>query len=133
MNGIRNTTGPTPNTREPWGSIGGFTNTAPANATAYKPEGGDYRAPKQSTEPKPVPKADSYKESGARAGYMELVGAVKDADCSKVEVPGGVASNRGCCNLFEPESKDTMIFSCGTCHHLRHHPATLIHIRKAVA
>lgn len=72
----------------------------------------------------------SVKESGAQAGYMELKDAKKDADCSKVEVPGGVASDRGCCNLFQPESGSTSVFSCGTCHHLRHHPANLIHIRS---
>jgi hypothetical protein len=27
----------------------------------------------------------------AKAGYMELAGAVKDADCVKVEVAGGVS------------------------------------------
>jgi hypothetical protein len=55
--------------------------------------------------------------SGAQAGYMELVGAIKDADCYKVEVPGGVASNRGCCNEFEPKAKTTDKFSCGNCEH----------------
>lgn len=73
------------------------------------------------------------KVSGAQAGYMELKGNVKTADCSKVEVPGGVGEPRSCCNLFEPENKETTVFSCGTCHHVRHHPASLIHMRKATA
>ncbi len=49
------------------------------------------------------------------AGYMELTGAEKDADCEIVKVSGGVSSSRGCCDLFWPENEQTKIFSCGTC------------------
>ena len=49
------------------------------------------------------------------AGYMELVGPDKDADCRKVEVKGGVASNRGCCNHFEPKTPQVESFHCGEC------------------
>lgn len=46
------------------------------------------------------------------AGYMELDGAQKDADCSLVS--GGVSSARGCCNLFDPvQAADG--FRCGAC------------------
>ena len=46
---------------------------------------------------------------------MELQGATKDADCSKVDVNGGVSSALGCCNEFQPEDASTSQFSCGTC------------------
>jgi hypothetical protein len=49
------------------------------------------------------------------AGYMELVDAQKNGDCQLVEVDGGVSSDRGCCNLFEPENEATTEFRCGTC------------------
>ena len=55
----------------------------------------------------------------AQAGYMELAGAAKDADCEKVEVAGGVSRVRACCNHFSPEAKDTDKFSCGTCEYVR--------------
>lgn len=51
----------------------------------------------------------------AQAGYMELAGAQKDGDCSKVEVEGGVSLDRGCCNEFQPEDESTDTFSCGNC------------------
>lgn len=47
------------------------------------------------------------------AGYMELEGATKDADCSVVEVPDGVSSEKGCCNNFWPPTAKK--FSCGEC------------------
>jgi hypothetical protein len=50
-----------------------------------------------------------------QAGYMELRGARKDGDCSKVAVPGGVSLVLGCCNRFEPLDEGTSKFSCGTC------------------
>lgn len=50
----------------------------------------------------------------SKAGYMELVGAKKDGDCSKVNVQGGISFERGCCNEFERESRYTTKFSCGT-------------------
>lgn len=54
-----------------------------------------------------------------QAGYMELVGAVKDADCHKVRVPGGVSQERGCCNKFEPFRKTVKEFECGQCEYLK--------------
>lgn len=48
------------------------------------------------------------------AGYMELAGAKKDADCEIVQVSGGVSKERGCCNLFKPESGADE-FRCGEC------------------
>lgn len=54
----------------------------------------------------------------SRAGYMELTGAVKDADCEKVAVQGGVSKDRGCCNLYEPEHKSVTQFKCGACEYL---------------
>ena len=53
------------------------------------------------------------------AGYMELEGARKDADCRKVEVKGGVSSERGCCNFFEPDSRKVRAFRCGLCEYVR--------------
>jgi hypothetical protein len=55
------------------------------------------------------------RKSAKAAGYMELTGAVKDADCRKVKVSGGVSESLGCCNYYEPESKDTKEFRCGVC------------------
>lgn len=49
------------------------------------------------------------------AGYMELRGAEKDADCKKVEVDGGVSKRLGCCNYFEPEKRSVQEFRCGMC------------------
>jgi hypothetical protein len=48
------------------------------------------------------------------AGYMELAGATKDADCEIVQVNGGVSKELGCCNLYKPES-GSKAFRCGTC------------------
>lgn len=59
------------------------------------------------------------KVPSAQAGYMELANAVKDADCKKVEVAGGVSHGLGCCNEFHPEAKGTNKFSCGTCEYVR--------------
>ena len=53
--------------------------------------------------------------SAAQAGYMELRGAAKDADCRKVEVQGGISSELGRCNEFSPEATDTKQFRCGDC------------------
>ncbi len=52
--------------------------------------------------------------SGKAAGYLELEGAGKDADCEVVEVSGGVSSDLGCCNNFS-EKPSAKKFSCGTC------------------
>ena len=54
----------------------------------------------------------------AKAGYMELKGAKKDAGCKKVEVAGGVSAELGCCNYFEPESADTQRFHCAECEYV---------------
>lgn len=54
----------------------------------------------------------------AQAGYMELTGAKKDGDCEKVEVAGGISKDRGCCNKFHPESRQTTTFNCGTCEYV---------------
>lgn len=54
-----------------------------------------------------------------QAGYMELSGAQKDADCRKVEVAGGISTELGCCNEFEPENKQVQQFRCGNCEYLR--------------
>ena len=56
--------------------------------------------------------------SASAAGYMELGGAQKDADCHKVEVKGGVSSKLGCCNKFEPQSQQVQQFRCGNCEYL---------------
>lgn len=50
-----------------------------------------------------------------QAGYLELPGATKDADCSVVEVDGGVSSERGCCNSFGWKTEDVEYFRCGEC------------------
>lgn len=48
------------------------------------------------------------------AGYMELAGARKDADCSLVAVTGGVSAEKGCCNLYDPQAQADD-FKCGEC------------------
>lgn len=61
--------------------------------------------------------------SAAAAEYMELEGAVKDADCEKVEVAGGVSTKLGCCDKYQPESKKTQRFDCGNCEYVdKEHP-----------
>lgn len=55
--------------------------------------------------------------SAESVDYMELNGARKDADCDHVAVKGGVSSQLGCCNDFDPE-RGTQYFRCGTCEHL---------------
>jgi len=67
--------------------------------------------------------ASKQRISAQAAEYMELAGAVKDADCEKVDVKGGVSSQLGCCDKFFPENKKTSQFRCGTCEYvLREHP-----------
>ena len=56
--------------------------------------------------------------SAAESGYMELVGAKKDADCRKVAVPGGVSKRLGCCDLYRPEDREVQEFRCGVCEYL---------------
>ena len=63
--------------------------------------------------------------SAAQAGYMELQGAKKDADCRKVNVKGGVSKTLGCCNEFQPESKSVKQFRCGMCEYLKNGLETL--------
>ena len=53
-----------------------------------------------------------YAKETVQAGYMELSGAAKDADCEIVE--GRISTKLGCCNLFDPES-GAQEFRCGTC------------------
>lgn len=50
--------------------------------------------------------------------YMELSGAVKDAECSKVAVKDGVSRTLGCCDRFEPTDKRVSEFRCGTCEYV---------------
>ena len=57
--------------------------------------------------------------SAQEAGYLELPGAVKDADCEVVEVDGGVSSERGCCNSFGWKSRNVQGFKCGECKYLK--------------
>jgi len=57
--------------------------------------------------------------SSHQAGYMELDGATKDADCERVDVHGGVSKQLGCCNLFEHEDSRPKQFRCGTCEYVR--------------
>lgn len=59
----------------------------------------------------------SGKISEQQAGYLELEGAQKDADCTKVQVDGGVSSNLGCCNIFDAND-GAQSFSCGNCEYL---------------
>lgn len=59
--------------------------------------------------------AADARESADHAGYVELAGAVKDADCQRVFVAGGVSRERGCCNDFKAQGKDVTAFKCGTC------------------
>lgn len=56
----------------------------------------------------------SKKVTAEAAGYMELPGAVKDAGCQIVNVPGGVARRKGCCNLYKP-TPESDEFRCGEC------------------
>lgn len=70
--------------------------------------------------PNPPPEDSDADFSDARvtpeqAGYLELPGAVKDGDCTKVEVDGGVSLALGCCNLFDYDASTEAKFSCGTC------------------
>jgi hypothetical protein len=61
------------------------------------------------------------KRSAKSVDYMELAGARKDADCSRVEVKGGVSTKLGCCNDFEYE-RGPKEFRCGTCEYLIQEP-----------
>ena len=56
--------------------------------------------------------------AGDKVGYMELSGAVKDGDCHKVAVEGGVSSQLGCCNIFDPLKRANQ-FRCGTCEYFK--------------
>jgi hypothetical protein len=62
---------------------------------------------------------EEKRESAEEAEYMELKGALKDADCEKVEVDGGVSSKLGCCDRFEPRNSKVQQFRCGECEYLR--------------
>ena len=54
-----------------------------------------------------------------QAGYLEFPDSEKDADCSVVEVDGGVSSEGGCCNSFGWADPSSRTFSCGTCKYLK--------------
>lgn len=58
------------------------------------------------------------RESAKSAEYMELANAVKDADCHKVEVPGGISQELGCCDYFQPKDQGVQEFECGECKHV---------------
>lgn len=60
------------------------------------------------------PAQDDSRTDAEKAGYVELEGAQKDSDCSVVNVPGGVSSKAGCCNLWDG-APGAQAFSCGTC------------------
>ena len=62
------------------------------------------------------------KVSAQSVDYMELPGAKKDADCSHVEVKGGVSGKLGCCNDFEWDHGTGKLFSCGTCEYVLREP-----------
>lgn len=66
------------------------------------------------------PKKPEHRLSSKAAGYMELHGAQKDADCHKVAVTGGISSLRGCCNKFQVQDGSVIVFSCGTCRFINH-------------
>jgi hypothetical protein len=57
--------------------------------------------------------------SAQAAGYMELAGAKKDAECRLVQVEGGISRALGCCNKFEPENHDVQRFHCGECEYVK--------------
>lgn len=67
--------------------------------------------------PEPDTMPTESRVSEQEAGYMELDGAQKDADCETVVVQGGISSQLGCCNLFDPQG-GAQVFSCGTCTHI---------------
>lgn len=58
--------------------------------------------------------AGDLRASAEEAGYLELEGAQKDADCQIVNVPGGISTEGGCCNLWDTVPKADA-FKCGTC------------------
>lgn len=66
----------------------------------------------------PTIEAGAPKIPAAHAGYMELKGARKDAECAIVDVRGGVSSHLGCCDLFDPKP-DADDFHCGDCIYVR--------------
>lgn len=86
-------------------------------ATPYNPL--KMHAPKGRDVTTVLPQGDDGSAAGAKetsdqAGYMELEGATKDNDCTKVQVDGGVSSELGCCNEFSPQP-GAQEFECGTC------------------
>lgn len=76
--------------------------------------------------PPPIPDDDmdddesadaSGKISEQQAGYLELEGAQKDADCTKVQVQGGISKDKGCCSIIGPVD-GAEYFNCGSCKYL---------------
>ena len=65
-----------------------------------------------------MPLKEDGRISAMDAGYMELYGAIKDSECEKVKVEGGVSSELGCCNNYEPQATQTCSFKCGVCEYL---------------
>jgi hypothetical protein len=58
--------------------------------------------------------AGDGRTDGESAGYVELPGAKKDADCTSVNVQGGISSAGGRCEQFQA-APDAQGFSCGSC------------------
>jgi hypothetical protein len=82
---------------------------------------GNDAKPMPSAPPMPSDPEESADASGKiseqQAGYLELDGAQKDGDCSKVDVQGGVSKDKGCCNVVDPQDGATA-FACGQCEYL---------------
>lgn len=85
---------------------------------AMNPQVAAAKAASQQPQPQQAQPQAQGKESAEQAGYMELQGAQKDADCSKVQVDGGVSSELGCCNEFQPND-GAQEFECGQCQFLQ--------------
>ncbi len=82
----------------------------------FAPKGRDVQSTRMDADPSGPGRgaAGDGKEPADQAGYMELEGATKDNDCTKVQVDGGVSSELGCCNEFSPQP-GAQEFECGTC------------------
>lgn len=85
----------------------------------FNPKGRDLGASMPGSNAAPMTDNDQDSMGGGKmqadqAGYMELDGATKDADCSKVQVDGGVSSDLGCCNEYSAQ-EGSQEFKCGTC------------------
>lgn len=94
--------------------------TPPNPLRMHAPKGRNVTSPMQPPDPMQGGPGSSQtgKMDSESAGYMELDGATKDADCSKVQVEGGVSSDLGCCNEFQPQ-EGAQEFKCGMCTYLQ--------------